>query len=1491
MKNIWKKILSAVIALLTVLGSLPVTGIAVYGASYTLNKVASLEEQAKRNESNEMTYITNFKNGEAVVHNNDFRAVNMPEFGRTCISPNNPVVPSKGKTASWQNVCTITYKKAGYTSKGKFINLECTLTNLKMTGTREQAVPDSSKISIADVTDKGLLSRAAFGKVNSGEFVNFYTGVTPIVESTWKIRVTDTSGKTMSIPPIAMLFRDIDIVTDVEGQTVRESVQVISGFDENIYISNNTRLLVSENNSLFEGNKMGETNDDSSMVLTTMNKPEATLKWRGLGCGTYITPTSLTGYPIPTNTKKVDRTTGEAGESLRYTIEAEFPVVSKDNTARSIRVIDELNDILDAAGAVTHVYKGDANDDNAWNTACDGQTIVWTAKDPGQTKGRYHFTIDVKIRDDMILDQRGELYIDKDGTVRYRIPNKDNIEITDHNGEKISVDPPKPVYTTIPVADLMLIKDVDHTSIENARAGDSLNYTFTIENTGLVSLESIELTDSLDVENLTIDWGGSSDPATGNGTLSPHEIVKGTAEYKILQSDIDSGIIHNTAFVTGTDELGVEHRSEDDADTSLGHTAGIDLTKDALPLKEGAGAGDTVSYRFEIKNTGNATLTKVTFADDHELQDLKWDREFETLMPGEKVSGSASYVLTQADVDAGEVVNTATVTGRTPEGSEVTDRDEAKTKVTVRPGILLEKSADPPIRTNAHAGDTVPFTFVITNTGNCSLTDITLEDALPGISDVVIDWSSSGDTSTGEGVLSSGESVSGGAFYTLTQTDIDRGSILNQAAVTGIDPSGNTVSSQDDAEVLLPENGEIRIEKVSEGEITEETQVGDPVHYVFTVTNTGNVTLSEVSILDELDGLGAIQYDWEGTSDASTPQGTLSPGEVLTACADYPLGQNDMDEGQILNKAAAVGKTPSGKDVTSTDDDLKEIPYIPGISIVKEVDRQTYDNVKAGDTLNYTFTVANTGKCSLMKVSILDELEGIGELRYDWSGASEGEGILKPGEIMRASAVYTITQDDINQGSVTNPAKASGYTPDKTPVTAETSVQTALQQNGTISVTKTADVVKVTDARPGDEIVYTMVAENTGNITVSNVEVHDDKEGLGELIYDWKEASGEHLLEPGERVTIHASYKITQEDIEQEKTDNTVIVTGRTPDKKEITPAEATVTTPVERTDSVKIEKSADRSLLSNAHVGDRINYTVRVSNTGNTILHEINLQDELTGLSKPEYDWSEATQGEGILLPGESMTMKAYYDIVQTDIDKGRVLNTAIVTSRNGKDEPLDPEEDSAETKLGGKASFTLTKTVDKTTITNAVAGDVLTYTIVGTNTGSLTLSDVTLRDTLKGATALTYDWKDASAGEGVLLPGESVTATCTYTVTQADISNGRRENTVIMTAKTPDGKTSERESKVTTILKRQPTPTPTPVRVNGNSGNQGSSTPQTVTTNSRTVNGSSPSQGGGTVTYSKAHDVKTGDETHAELWILLAAVAVTAGVAVLVRRKKNAG
>ena len=1488
-KKAMKKLLSVILAMLTILGVLPMTGIPAYGAaSYSLHKVGNLRDYIRNTEGGKMSYITNLRNSEIDVHENDFKAIPMNiAGGRTCICLDDVRVPAKGQTVSWKNVCTITFKDAGYTSDGEFFNLECTLESLKMTGTRAQPLPENTKLTVADVTKEGLISRAYFAHVTeTGELYDYTSDKTPGEESVWRLRITDAKGKNMKIPPIAMLYRDVDAFANVDDTVVRESVKAVSGFADDIYISNDSLLLVSENNSLYEGNGLVENEDERNHVLMTMVDPEAVILWRGLTCGTYITPLSLTGYPIPENQKTVDRSYSEAGQTLHYTIDSVFPAVTDENAASSVIVTDELNDILDAENAVTHVYRDGMEVGAEWNTACNGQKIIWSSKNPAAVQGDYSFTIDVRIRDDMALDGRKELYAGDDGRAYYRIPNTDIIEITDRNDEQILITPPEPVYTDVPVGGIALVKDVDRSSFENAHAGDSLHYTFTIENTGEVSLNNIALTDSLDVKDLTINWKDSSDAGSGKGELLPHETVKGTAVYKLTQDDIDLGTVHNTAGVTGTDRLGVSYSAEDDADTVLRQSAEIDLIKTAMPIKGKVAAGDTVVYKFEISNTGNSTITGVSFTDDHELRELTWDRDFSSLLPGEKVSGSASYVLTQADIDEGQVLNTATVTGKGPDGSDVSDTDEARTEIAAEPEILLEKFSNPAVRTGAHAGDVVPFTFAVTNTGNCTLNDIVIEDALPGISDIVIDWDGSGDASTGKGVLSAGESVTAESFYTLTQDDIDRGDLLNQASVTASDSSGNQVTCEDDANVLLPETGEISLDKVSEGEITAEMKPGDILHYNFTVTNTGNVTLSGVSIRDDLKGLGTILFDWNMSSDTSTPAGTLSPGETVTAGADYLIEQSDIDAGNILNNAEAVAKTPSGKDVSGNDDDLREIPMMPELSLVKEVNRKTYENVKAGDTLKYTFTAANTGNCTLAKVSLIDELDGIGDLTYDWSGASSGEGILKPGEILRASAVYTISQKDINAGEVNNTAEVIGYAPDKSSVTAEDTCETALQQNGILSVTKTADVLKVSDARPGDEIVYTMIAENTGNLTVSNVEFSDKKEGLGEMKYDWKEASGEHLLEPGERVTVHVSYKITQDDIEQGKTDNTVTVTGRTPDGNDTPPAEASVTVPIERKDSVDLEKSADKSLISKAHVGDHVKYTIKVTNSGNTILHEIVLKDELEGLTPLEYDWTGASKGEGTLMPGESMTATASVAVTQTDIDSGRVLNKAVVSAKNGSDEPVGPAEDDAETKLGGKTAFTVNKAVDKTTISNAAAGDLLTYTITGTNTGDVTLTNVTIKDPVKGVTSLTYDWSDASGGEGILLPGESVTATCTYTITQADIVNGRFENTAVMSARNPEGETSEKEAKVTTTLKRQPTPTPTPVKVNGTNGNPSAGN---VTTNNRTVTGSSPAQGGGTVTYSKSGDVKTGDESHAELWTAAALIALLAGGVVLIRRKRT--
>ena len=128
---------------------------------------------------------------------------------------------------------------------------------------------------------------------------------------------------------------------------------------------------------------------------------------------------------------------------------------------------------------------------------------------------------------------------------------------------------------------------------------------------------------------------------------------------------------------------------------------------------------------------------------------------------------------------------------------------------------------------------------------------------------------------------------------------------------------------------------------------------------------------------------------------------------------------------------------------------------------------------------------------------------------------------------------------------------------------------------------------------------------------------------------------------------------------------------------------------------------------------------------------------------------------GKGILLPGESMTAATSYSIQQSDIDRGSVKNTVLATALNSKDEPTGPVRDDATTQIGAKSAFTNTKTVDKASLTNAVPGEVLTYTVTGKNTGSVTLTEVSLKDTLKDVTAFTYDWSEATAGDGILLPG----------------------------------------------------------------------------------------------------------------------------------------
>jgi hypothetical protein len=89
------------------------------------------------------------------------------------------------------------------------------------------------------------------------------------------------------------------------------------------------------------------------------------------------------------------------------------------------------------------------------------------------------------------------------------------------------------------------------------------------------------------------------------------------------------------------------------------------------------------------------------------------------LAPGASQTFTYDYTITQADVDAGQVFNTATATG-TFNGVDYTDTDSETITAVLGPEISLSKTALP-LTYNA-AGDLITYTFLVTNTGNTTLT-------------------------------------------------------------------------------------------------------------------------------------------------------------------------------------------------------------------------------------------------------------------------------------------------------------------------------------------------------------------------------------------------------------------------------------------------------------------------------------------------------------------------------------------------------------------------------------------------------------------------------------------------------------------------------------------------------------------------------------------------------------------------------------------------
>ncbi len=120
-------------------------------------------------------------------------------------------------------------------------------------------------------------------------------------------------------------------------------------------------------------------------------------------------------------------------------------------------------------------------------------------------------------------------------------------------------------------------------------------------------------------------------------------------------------------------DTGDDTSASDSTSTPITPGPAITLVKTA-GTPSGNTAGDTIDYAFLVTNTGNVTLDPVT-VDDPKVGTVLCP--VTTLAPGASTTCTATYALTQADVDAGVVDNSATAYGNPPGGDPASTADDA----------------------------------------------------------------------------------------------------------------------------------------------------------------------------------------------------------------------------------------------------------------------------------------------------------------------------------------------------------------------------------------------------------------------------------------------------------------------------------------------------------------------------------------------------------------------------------------------------------------------------------------------------------------------------------------------------------------------------------------------------------------------------------------------------------------------------------------------
>ena len=528
-------------------------------------------------------------------------------------------------------------------------------------------------------------------------------------------------------------------------------------------------------------------------------------------------------------------------------------------------------------------------------------------------------------------------------------------------------------------------------------------------------------------------------------------------------------------------------------------------------------AGDVITFTIKVKNIYDEVKT-ITL-EEQEGVTLN-NTVFENVEPGAEITATATYTVTEADIVNGTFTNnvTATFSGVDKEytGTDTVDEFEDP-----NPHMTITKRTTGVDENHIYKlGETINYEITVKNDGNLTLADVTVEDALTG---------NAGENAWTIPTLAPGEEQTFETSYVVTEEDVLAEKVINNVTGTATDPTNpdepkTPVTPGEKEDPVETPNPGLTVVKTSdtEGQVT----LGQKITYTITVTNNGNVTISEVKLVDSL-----TRDNW--TIDK------IKPGETVTKKATYTVTEADIIEGQIVNHATATGKDPSGNDVTGKGDKTVETePSKPHITVTKETTStpKNGETYALGEEITYKITAKNTGNLTLKDVVVSDELTG-----NTGDKAFKIDGEFKPGDEKTFETSYTVTEADLGK-TVVNVATATGKTPDsnkpKPGVDPGKTEDPTDQKKPAMNIEK-----KVIDQKEkyeiGDTVKYEITVTNTGNTTQNNILVEDQMSAAGQAVITKVDGANGTIdgakvtldtLAPGKAATITAEYTVVKAD-------------------------------------------------------------------------------------------------------------------------------------------------------------------------------------------------------------------------------------------------------------------------------------------------------------------------------------------------------------------------